>query len=43
MYWFIILNGKKLPTPYATIEELDAAEEELQERLGPCHLSSVYE
>ena len=43
MYWFIILNGVKLPTPYETMEECDAAMDELKARLCAPMLSCVYE
>lgn len=43
MYYYIILNGRKLPTPYTTLRELDEACEELRKRLGPCIIGHVYE
>lgn len=43
MYWYIILNGKKLPTPYETIQELDEAVDELRARLCAPIISWVYE
>lgn len=43
MYWFIYLDGKKLPTPYLNLEQVDEAMNELHEKLGPCILSCVYE
>lgn len=43
MYWFIVLNGKKLPTPYETMEELDKAMDELRARLCAPMISCVYE
>lgn len=43
MYWYIVLNGKKLPTPYETVEELDKAKDELKSRLCAPLISYVYE
>jgi len=36
MYWYIILNGTKLPTPYENLDQVYEAVEELRARLcGP--------
>ena len=43
MYWYIVLNGKRLPTPYETIQEVDEAIDELKERLCAPIISCVYE
>ena len=43
MYFYIVLNGTKLPTPYATLEELHAAMDELEEKLCAPMLSYVME
>ena len=43
MYWYIILNGTKLPTPYVNLEQVDEAMDELRKRLGPCILDCVLE
>ena len=33
MYWYIILDGNKLPTPYLHIWDAEEAADELRERL----------
>jgi len=43
MYYYIILNGTKLPTPYATLDELHAAMDELEKKLYAPMLSYVIE
>ena len=43
MYWYIVLNGKKLPTPYDTMKQLDEAIDELRARLCAPIISWVYE
>lgn len=43
MYYYIILDGRKLPTPYPTLEELDAAIDELNARLCVPIIDWVYE
>lgn len=43
MFWYIVLNGKKLPTPYATYSDLTAAQAELRARLTACVITQVYE
>lgn len=43
MYYYIILNGKKLPTPYNDTADLQAAIAELQERLCSPIISWVIE
>ena len=43
MFWFIILDGKKLPTPYETVQEMDEAIDELKKRLCAPMISWVYE
>ena len=41
LYWYIILDEKELPTPYASIEQVDEAMDELKSRLGPCCISCI--
>ena len=43
MYWYLILDGKKLPTPYASLQEADEAMYELKAKLGPCIIDCVLE
>ena len=36
MYWYVVLNGTTLPTPYASMREAFDEIDRLKERLGPC-------
>ena len=43
MYWYIYLNGVKLPTPYETIDQVNEAVAELRARLCAPNIDWVYE
>jgi len=43
MYWYIYLDGVRLPEPYETIDQVNAAMDELKERLCAPMLSCSYE
>lgn len=43
MYWFIILNGTRLPEPYETFSECSDAMDRLRAKLCAPIISCVYE
>jgi len=43
MYYYIVLDGRKLPTPYATMREADDAIDELKAKIGACICQVIYE
>jgi len=43
MYFYIVLNGTKLPTPYLTLEEVLAAMDELEQKLCAPMITYVLE
>ena len=42
MYWYVVLDGKILPTPYATLAQADQEIDRLKQRLGPCICEVIY-
>ena len=43
MFYYVVLDGKILPTPYATMREADQEIDKLKERLGACICEVIYQ
>lgn len=41
MYWYVVLDGIILPTPYKNYPEVSKAADELHEKMSPCVIDVV--
>lgn len=43
MFYYVVVDGIKMPTPYGSLQEADLAIEDYKRRLGPCCCEVIYE